>query len=125
MSSCFVIKIYINNEENRTLKVIQVTDYVEGNMVDTSTNTELENFVEERDVQKDVIKYTFDVPAEQIVIRERTDENKIEYRALLETLCETENDTKQLNGKVKHLISDDTEYRNEVVGQAQTIFFKN
>ena len=109
----------MNKEENRTLKVIQVTDYVEGNMVDTSTNTELENFMKERDVQKDVIKYTLEVLAEQIVIRERADENKIECRALLETLREIENDIKELNRKVKHLISDDTEYRNEVVGQAQ------
>ena len=68
-------------------------------MVDTNTNTELESFMKERDVQKDVIKYTIEVPAEQIVMRECTNENKIECRVLLETLCEIENDIKELNRK--------------------------
>ena len=84
------------------------------------TEAQLRNFIKERQVRKDVIETTIEVAAEELLAAaERTFENKIECRALLEALCEIENEIKELSNRLKPLIRDDAEFRNEVVSQAQ------
>ena len=49
----------------------------------------------------------------------QTFENKIEFRALLEALCEIGNEIKELSNHLKQLIRDEAEFKNEVVSQTQ------
>ena len=89
-------------------------------MVDENiTEVQLRNFIKERQIQKDVIETTIEVAAEELLAAERTFENKIECRALLEALCEIENEIKELSNRLKPLIRDDAEFRNEAVSQTQ------
>ena len=89
------------------------------------TEAQLRNFIKERQVRKDVIETTIEVAAEELLAAaERTFENKIECRALLEALCEIENEIKELSNRLKPLVRDDAEFRNEVV-KSNTIFIKN
>ena len=84
------------------------------------TEAQLRNFIKERQVREDVIETTIEVAAEELLATaERTFENKIECRALLEALCETENEIKELSNRLKPLVRDDAEFRNEVVSQTQ------
>ena len=84
------------------------------------TEAQLRNFIKERQVRKDVIETTIEVAAEELLAAaERTFENKIECRALLEALCEIENEIKELSNRLKPLVRDDAEFRNEVVSQTQ------
>ena len=112
----------IRNVE-RILKVIELGDSEngnQGNMVDENiTEVQLRNFIKERQKQKDVTETTIEVAAEELLAAEPTFENKIECRALLEVLCEIENEIKDLSNHLKPLIRDDTEFRNEVVSQTQ------
>ena len=71
------------------------------------------NFIRERRIQKDVIETATEVSAEVLLANEPTFENKIECRAL-QTLCEIENEIKELGNRLKPLIRDDVEYRNAV-----------
>ena len=74
-------------------------------MVDENiTEVQLRNFIKERQIQKDVIETTIKVAAEELLAVERTFENKIECGALLEALCEIENETKELSNHLKQLI---------------------
>ena len=117
----------IRNVE-RILKVIELGDSEngnQGNMVDENiTEVQLRNFIKERQIQKDVIETTIEVAAEELLAAQRTFENKIECRALLEALCEIENEIKELSNRLKPLVRDDAEFRNEVV-KSNTIFIKN
>ena len=89
-------------------------------MVDEKiTEVQLKNFIKERQIQTDVLETTIVVAAEELLAAETTFENKIECRALSEALCETENEIKELSNRLKRLIRDDAEFRNEVVSQAQ------
>ena len=82
-------------------------------MVDENiTEVQLRNFIKERQIQKDVIETTIEVAAEELLAAQRTFENKIECRALLEALCEIENEIKELSNRLKPLIRDDAEFRN-------------
>ena len=112
----------IRNVE-RILKVIELGDIETGNqrnLVDENiTVVQLRNFIKERMIQKDVIETTIEVTAEELLAAKRTFENKIEYRALLEALCEIENEIKELSNRLKPLVRDDAEFRNEVVSQTQ------
>ena len=105
----------IRNVE-RILKVIELGDIETGNqrnLVDENiTVVQLRNFIKERMIQKDVIETTIQVTAEELLAAKRTFENKIEYRALLEALCEIENEIKELSNRLKPLIRDDAEFRN-------------
>ena len=84
------------------------------------TEAQLRNFIKERQVRKDVIETTIEVAAEELLAAaERTFENKIECRALLEALCEIENEIKELSNRLKPLIRDDAEFRNEVISKTQ------
>ena len=107
----------------RILKEIELGDSEtgnQGNMVDENiTEVQLRNFIKERQIQKDVIETTIEVAAEELLAAERTFENKIECRALLEALCEIENEIKELRNRLKPLIRDDAEFRNEVISQTQ------
>ena len=108
---------------NRIVKIIQVVDAEEnmnGNNTDGFENNELQSLFRERSAQKDVIAYTIEVPAENIVLNNPTEEDKLECRALYETLCEVETEIKLLNDKIKPLIQEDNEYRNEI--REQTIY---
>ena len=89
----------IRNVE-RILKVIESgnseTENQE-NMVDENIGqVQLRNFITERQIQKDIIETTLEVAAEDLLAAEPTFENKIECRKLLETLCEIENEIKEL-----------------------------
>ena len=90
----------IRNVE-RILKVIELGDSEtgnQGNMVDENiTEVQLRNFIKERQMQKDVIETTLEVVAEELLAAERTFKHKIECRALLEALCEIENEIKELS----------------------------
>ena len=112
----------IRNVE-RTLKVIELGNSEtgnQGNMVDENIGeVQWRNFIKERQIQKDVTETTIEVAAEELLAAEPTFENKIECRALLETLCEVENEIKELSNSLKPLIRDDAEFRNEVVSQTQ------
>ena len=112
----------IRNVE-RILKVVELGDNEtgnQGNMVDENiTEVQLRNFIKERQKQKDVTETTIEVAAEELLAAEPTFENKIECRALLEVLCELENEIKDLSNRLKPLIRDDAEFRNEVVSQTQ------
>ena len=67
-------------------------------MVDENiTEVQLRNFIKERQMQKDVIETTLEVVAEELLAAERTFKHKIECRALLEALCEIENEIKELS----------------------------
>ena len=57
---------------------------------------QLRNFITERQIQKYVIEITIEISAEELLANETPSENKIECRALLETLCEIENEIKEL-----------------------------
>ena len=108
----------IRNVE-RTLKVIELGNSEtgnQGNMVDENIGeVQWRNFIKERQIQKDVTETTIEVAAEELLAAEPTFENKIECRALLETLYEVENEIKELSNRFKSLIRDDSEFRNEVV----------
>ena len=78
---------------------------------------QLRNFIRKRQIQKDVIETTIKVAAKELLANKPTFENKIECRALLEMLCDIENEIKELSNRLKPLITDDTPYRNEVVSQ--------
>ena len=82
---------------------------------------QLRNFIRERQIQKNVIETTIEVVAEEFLANESTFEKKIECRALLETLCEIENEIKELINRLKPLIRDDTEYRNEMRVQTENV----
>ena len=89
-------------------------------MVDENiTEVQLRNFIKERQIQKDVIETTIEVAAEELLAAERTFENKIECRALLEALCKIGNEIKELSNHLTQLIRDEAEFRNEVVSQTQ------
>ena len=89
-------------------------------MVDENiTEVQLRNFIKERQIQKDVIETTIEVAAEELLAAERTFENKIECRALLEVLCKIGNEIKELSNHLTQLIRDEAEFRNEVVSQTQ------
>ena len=107
----------------RMLRVIELGDSEtgnQGNMVDENiTEVQLRNFINERQIQKDVIETTIEVAAEELLTAERIFGNKIECRALLEALCEIENEIKELSNRLKRLTRDDAEFRNEVVSQTQ------
>ena len=98
----------------RILKVIELRDIEDDNMAE-----QLQNLTRERQFQKEVIEHTIVVPARELLELNPTDENKFECRALLETLCEKENEVKLLNQKFPPLIKDDNEYRNELVTQTE------
>ena len=112
----------IRNVE-RILKVIELGDSEtgnQGNMVDENiTEVQLRNFIKERHKQKGVIETTIEEAAEELLAAEPTFENKIECRALLEALCEIENEIKDLSNGLKPLIRHDAEFRNEGVSQTQ------
>ena len=111
-SSCIgrIKKIY-GTKRGKNIKVIELGD--QGNMVDENiTEVQLRNFIKERQIQKDVIETTIEVAAEELLAAQRTFENKIECRALLEALCEIENEIKELSNRLKPLIRDDAEFRN-------------
>ena len=58
-------------------------------MVDEKiTEVQLKNFITERQIQTDVLETTIEVAVEELLAAERTFENKIECRAILEALCE-------------------------------------
>ena len=86
-------------------------------MVDENIEVELRHFIRERQTQNDVIETTIETSAEKLLATEPT--NKTECRTLLETLCRTENEIKELSNPLKPLIRDDAEYRNEVESQKQ------
>ena len=89
-------------------------------MVDENIlEVQLRNFIKERQIQKDVIETTIEVADEELLAAERTFENKIECRALLEALCKMGNEIKELSNHLKQLIRDEAEFRNEVVSQTQ------
>ena len=110
----------IRNVE-RILKVIELGNSEtgnQGNMVDRNiTEMQLRNFIKERQIRKDVIETTIEVT--ELLATKRTFGNKIECRALLEALCEIENEIKELSNRLKPLIRDDAEFRNEAVSQTQ------
>ena len=76
---------------------------------------QLRNFISERQAQKDVMETTIEVAPVELLAAEWTFENKIESRALLETLCEIENEIKELNNRLKPLIRDDAEFSYIVI----------
>ena len=86
------------------------------NMADENIGeVQLRNFISERQAQKDVMETTIEVAPVELLAAEWTFENKIESRALLETLCEIENEIKELNNRLKPLIRDDAEFSYIVI----------
>ena len=105
------------------LKVIELENSEtqdQENIVDENIGeVELKNLIGERQIQMEILEITIEVSAEELLANEPTFENKIERRALLEKLCEIENEMKELSNRFKLLIGDDAEYRNEVLIQTQ------
>ena len=59
------------------------------NMVNLNiAEKQLRNFIRERDIQKGTIENTTEISGGELLANEQMSENKIECRALLETLCE-------------------------------------
>ena len=76
----------------------------------------------ERQIKMDILETTIEVSAEELLANESTFENKTECRALLKTLCETENEIKELSNCFKPLIRDNAEYKNEINGFASKTY---
>ena len=68
----------------------------------------------ERQIKMDILETPIEVSAEKLLANESTFENKTECRALLKTLCEIENEIKELSNHFKPLIGDDAAYKKEV-----------
>ena len=102
----------------RILKVIELgnskTENQKSMVNENIGKVPFRNFIRERRIQKDVIETATEVSAEELLANGPTFENKIECRALLETLCVIENEIKELGNRLKPLIRDDVEYRNAV-----------
>ena len=64
----------------------------------------------------DILETPIEVSAEKLLANESTFENKTECRALLKTLCEIENEIKELSNCFQPLIRDNAEYKNELNG---------
>ena len=74
----------------------------------------LRYLIGERQIKMDILETTIEVSAEELLANESTFENKTECRALLKTLCEIENEIKELSNHFKPLIGDDAAYKKEV-----------
>ena len=97
-------------EERRVNKVIELIDHETVNM----SNKELVQLKASRRTQVSLVDNQICRSVEQYLNAERSEESIEECEALLETVCEIEQEMKNLNFKIKRLIVDEAQLGEEL-----------